>query len=106
MRGAWAEARDLGEYVDLRAVVERAGLSWEEASRWVADPEAQATATANATDLETIGLWGVPSFRVGDLWLWGQDRLPIVLDRLRRHALAPKPAAPPAAAGGADAPPR
>jgi 2-hydroxychromene-2-carboxylate isomerase len=93
LRGAWAEARDLAEYVDLRAVVERAELPWAEASRWIADPEAQATAVANATDLETIGLWGVPSFRVGDLWLWGQDRLPIILDRLRRHALVP-PAAP------------
>jgi 2-hydroxychromene-2-carboxylate isomerase len=92
MRGAWSEARDLAEYVDLRAVVERAKLPWAEASRWVADP--QATAAANATDLEAIGLWGVPSFRVGDLWLWGQDRLPLVLDRLRRNALAaalPKP---------------
>lgn len=93
LRGAWSEARDLAEYVDLRAVVERADLSWTDASRWAVDPEAQATATANATDLETIGLWGVPSFRVGDLWLWGQDRLPIVLDRLRRNALAPRPAA-------------
>lgn len=91
LRGAWSEARDLAEYVDLRAVVERAQLPWAEASRWVADPEGQATAVANASDLEAIGLWGVPSFRVGDLWLWGQDRLPIVLDRLRRHAIAPRP---------------
>lgn len=95
MRGTWSEARDLAEYVDLRAVVERAQLSWADASRWVVDPQAQATAAANATDLGAIGLWGVPSFRVGDVWLWGQDRLPLVLDRLRRNALAaalPKPA--------------
>lgn len=95
MRGTWSEARDLAEYVDLRAVVERAQLSWADASRWVVDPQAQATAAANATDLGTIGLWGVPSFRVGDVWLWGQDRLPLLLDRLRRNALAaalPKPA--------------
>ncbi len=88
LRGIWSEAKDLTEYVDLRAVVERAQLSWAEASQWVTDPGAQASATINATDLEAIGLWGVPSFRVGDLWLWGQDRLPILLDRLRRHALA------------------
>jgi hypothetical protein len=35
-----------------------------------------------------IGLWGVPSFRVGDLALWGQDRLDILADRLRRHVAA------------------
>lgn len=90
MRGIWAEARDVAQYVDLRAVCERAGLPWAEASRWVAEErEAGAKlAAANAADLTAIGLWGVPTFRVGDLWLWGQDRLPILTDRLRRHALA------------------
>jgi 2-hydroxychromene-2-carboxylate isomerase len=88
MRGSWAEARDLAEYVDLRAVVERAGLPWHEALAALDDPEAARAAQANATDLAVIGLWGVPSFRVGDLVAWGQDRLPILADRLRRHALA------------------
>lgn len=98
LRGIWSEARDLGEYVDLRAVAERAGLSWTEVARWVAEERAQgaAMAAANAADLEAIGLWGVPSFRVGDLWLWGQDRLPILTDRLRRHALAAAEPAQPA----------
>lgn len=103
LRGTWSEARDLAEYVDLRAVVERAGLAWSEATRWVTDPEGQATANSNATDLEAIGLWGVPSFRVGDLWLWGQDRMPILLDRLRRHGLAVAQKAAEAAAAPADA---
>jgi len=31
------------------------------------------------------GLWGVPSFKVGDFVGWGQDRLPLLADRLRRH---------------------
>jgi 2-hydroxychromene-2-carboxylate isomerase len=31
MRGIWTEARDVGEYVDLRVVVERAGLDWNAA---------------------------------------------------------------------------
>lgn len=90
MRGIWSEARDVGQYVDLRAVCERAGLAWAEAARWVAaEREAGAKlAATNAADLTAIGLWGVPAFRVGDLWLWGQDRLPILTDRLRRHALA------------------
>ena len=104
LRGAWSEAKDLSEYVDLRAVVERAGLAWADASRWVTDPGGLATANANANDLETIGLWGVPSFRVGDLWLWGQDRLPILLDRLRRHELVVKEKAARAAAGELDDP--
>lgn len=88
MRGIWAEARDVGEYVDLRHVVERAGLPWEEAHAALQDPAAAKYAQENAAELNGIGLWGVPSFRVGDLVVWGQDRLPLLADRLRRHALA------------------
>jgi 2-hydroxychromene-2-carboxylate isomerase len=86
MRGIWAEARDVSSYVDLRHVVERAGLSWDEAKQVVGDPAAAKQAAANAADLAVFGLWGVPSFKVGDLATWGQDRLPMIAERLRRHA--------------------
>ena len=88
MRGTWAEARDLSEYVDLRAVVERAGLPWPDARAALEDPGGAKAAQVNVTDLAVIGLWGVPSLRVGDFVAWGQDRLPLLADRLRRHALA------------------
>jgi 2-hydroxychromene-2-carboxylate isomerase len=87
MRGIWAEARDMAEYVDLRHVVERAGLPWAEARAAIGNEAAVKWATANAADLAVIGLWGVPSFRCGDFVAWGQDRLPLLADRLRRHAL-------------------
>jgi len=91
-QGIWSEARDPAEYVDLRYLVERAGLPWDEA-RGVLDDVGGAKVAAkvaadNAADLNGAGLWGVPSFKVGDLVTWGQDRLPILADRLRRHALA------------------
>ena len=43
---------------------------------------------AVAAWLFVIGLWGVPSFRCGDFVAWGQDRLPLLADRLRRNAIA------------------
>ncbi|HEY5952566.1 MAG TPA: DsbA family protein, partial [Kofleriaceae bacterium] len=88
MRGIWAEARDMAEYVDLRYVVERAELPWAEA-REALDQRAAALKWAQAAvaDLAVIGLWGVPSFRCGDFVAWGQDRLPLLADRLRRHRL-------------------
>lgn len=88
MRGIWAEAKDPGEYVDLRHLVERAGLPWEDARNAIGAPAAATAAHENATDLDGAGLWGVPSFRIGDFVVWGQDRLPLLADRLRRHALA------------------
>ena len=45
-------------------------------------------ANAAATDMAVFNLWGVPSFKVGDFVAWGQDRLPLLADRLRRDALA------------------
>jgi 2-hydroxychromene-2-carboxylate isomerase len=92
MRGICAEALDMAEYVDLRTVIERAGLSWDDAHAALADADTIAAAAkaaqANATDLAVFSLWGVPSLRCGDLLAWGQDRLPLLADRLRRHALA------------------
>ena len=86
MRGIWAEARDMSEYVDLRYVCDRAELPWSEAKDALRDPAATKWAQSNAADLAVIGLWGVPSFRVGDFVAWGQDRLPLLADRLRRAA--------------------
>jgi 2-hydroxychromene-2-carboxylate isomerase len=88
MRGIWAEARDVSAYVDLRHIVERAGLPWDEARAALGNPEAVKAAQANATDLAVFHLWGVPSMRCGDFIAWGQDRLALLADRLRRHALA------------------
>jgi 2-hydroxychromene-2-carboxylate isomerase len=85
MRGIWAEARDPSEFVDLKHVVERAGLPWNEAKAALDDPEPAKWAQAAAADLAVVGLWGVPSMRCGDFVAWGQDRLPLLADRLRRH---------------------
>jgi 2-hydroxychromene-2-carboxylate isomerase len=87
MRGIWAEARDVAEYVDLRHVVERAGLPWEEARAALGSADAVKATAANAAELAVFNLWGVPSIRCGDFIAWGQDRLPLLADRLRRHAL-------------------
>lgn len=87
MRGIWSEARDMSEYVDLRFVVERAGLPWDEAKQAVTKTDWQKWTQTNVADLTVIGLWGVPSVRCGDFVAWGQDRLPLLADRLRRHSL-------------------
>jgi len=90
-RGAWAEAKDLANYVDLREIVERAGLDWNDARAAMADESWRVWVGDNAADLDGAGLWGVPSWRAGDFATWGQDRLPMLADRLRRHFLAVAP---------------
>ncbi len=75
MRGVWAEGLDAGSDRGLRAIVERAGLHWEEARAALADEGWRLLAERNRQDLLDLGLWGVPSFHVAGTATWGQDRL-------------------------------
>ena len=88
LRGIWAEALDLASYVDLRTVVERAGLAWDDARAALADDAWKTEVADAAADLNAAGLWGVPSFRIGDYTTWGQDRLPYLVDRVLEHRRA------------------
>jgi len=83
-RGIWSEAYDVATDLGLRAVAERAGVSVSEVDTAVANLPAGAALAATNRDAMTgeLGLWGVPSFRCGDLTTWGQDRLPLI-----RHVL-------------------
>lgn len=75
MRGVWAEGIDAGSDAGLRRIVERAGLSWDAARQALQDEAWRHTAEANRAEMFALGLWGVPSFRVHDTAVWGQDRL-------------------------------
>ena len=75
MRGVWAEGLDAGSDRGLRAIVERAGLPWEEARAALADEGWRLLAERNRQDLLDLGLWGVPSLHVAGTATWGQDRL-------------------------------
>ena len=63
-------------------------MAWDDARAALDDPAGARAAQANAAELAVYHLWGVPSLRCGDFVAWGQDRLPLLADRLRRHALA------------------
>jgi 2-hydroxychromene-2-carboxylate isomerase len=66
---------DAGSDRGLRRIAERAGLSWTEARSAMKDEAWRRTAEANRVEMLGLGLWGVPSFRVRDTAVWGQDRL-------------------------------
>lgn len=70
----WSEGRDLAQDKPLRRVVERAGLDWEAARVALQDDGWRLEAKKNRDDLAQVGLWGVPSWKLGDLALWGRDR--------------------------------
>jgi len=75
MRGVWAEGIDAGSDRGLRRIAERAGLPWDMARLALNDEGWRDTAERNRAEMFGLGLWGVPSFRVRDTAVWGQDRL-------------------------------
>lgn len=80
--GVWARGIDAGSDRGLRQIVERAGLSWALGRKELSNPGWRTEAASNARELSSLGLWGVPCFRVGDQVTWGQDRLWFVEEAL------------------------
>ena len=83
LAGVWAEGIDAGSDKGLRILTERAGLPWIEMQPLLGKNHWRAEAEANQQEMFDYGLWGVPSFRVGDVAVWGQDRLWVIEDALR-----------------------
>ena len=82
MQGVWAEGLDAGSDKDLRTIVERCGLLWSEAQAALQHNGWRSQAEENRSAMFALGLWGVPSFHVGDAAVWGQDRLWAVQEAL------------------------
>ena len=77
-KGAWSEARDLAHVPDLLALTERVGLAEADVREAIEDRSWKEPAKANRDALTAMGLWGVPSLRVGGYTTWGQDRIPLL----------------------------
>jgi 2-hydroxychromene-2-carboxylate isomerase len=86
MRGVWAEGIDAGSDRGLRSITERSGLSWDDAQRALQDEAWRSIAEHNRQEMFGLGLWGVPSFKVGECAVWGQDRLWAVQEELLKDS--------------------
>ncbi len=92
LRAAFAEAIPVSTDAGLKRVVERAGLSWEEARPALQEDGWRKTLEENRLRLVAdLGLWGVPSYRVSGpggepaYACWGNDRLWKVAREIRRR---------------------
>jgi 2-hydroxychromene-2-carboxylate isomerase len=83
MRGIWAEGLDAASDAGLGTMAERAGITTRDIAAALADPSWRARVEDNRVALFAAGLWGVPSFRLGQLATWGQDRLWLVEQALQ-----------------------
>lgn len=88
----WAGGIDLTEDANLREITDRLGLDWAAVKEAIANAglevgrgyEEPTYARKNREAMNDLGLWGVPCFRLGPLVIWGQDRLWLLQETLRR----------------------
>jgi len=84
MQGIWSEARDVSHIPDLLALAGRAGIEDAEVRAALENRSWKDEALENREALTELGLWGVPSFRIGAYSTWGQDRIPFVEAEIAR----------------------
>jgi 2-hydroxychromene-2-carboxylate isomerase len=68
----------------LKIIIERAGLNWQNAKALLADQSWREWAEDNRKAMYDCGLWGVPSFRYAPVSCWGQDRLWVIEDEIKK----------------------
>lgn len=68
----------------LKLIVERAGLDWHKARTLLDDESWRDWAEGNRQAMYECGLWGVPSFRYGQVSCWGQDRLWVIEEAIKK----------------------
>lgn len=79
----WVQPRNLGEPAEVAAVVAPLGITPEAFMALVSDADVKAALVAHTEEAVRRGVFGAPSFFVGDELHFGQDRLDFV-----RRALA------------------
>ncbi|MEL7041318.1 MAG: DsbA family protein [Pseudomonadota bacterium] len=84
LSGVWRQGLDAGSDKGLKTITERAGLDWPEMRALIGGDHWRAEAEANRQEMFEFGVWGVPSFRIGDVTAWGQDRLWVIEAALKK----------------------
>ena len=84
LAAVFSQGVDAGSDAGMKRIITAAGLDWKQARNVIDNDDWRAEAEANRTEMLDLGLWGVPSFRVDDVAVWGQDRLWAVDAALRR----------------------
>jgi 2-hydroxychromene-2-carboxylate isomerase len=82
-RAIWVDERNLGDPGTAGAVLQDAGFNARELLALAADPEVKDKLKADTQQAVARGVFGAPTFFVGDAMFWGQDRLDFVKEALQ-----------------------
>ena len=81
-RAMWEDPKNLGDPAVLAAMLTAAGFDAEAFAAMVADPEVKAQLIATTEEAVQRGVFGAPTFFVGERMFFGQDRLDFVREAL------------------------
>jgi 2-hydroxychromene-2-carboxylate isomerase len=82
----WGEPRNLDEPDTLAAVLRHAGIDADSFHTLINDPAVKERLKKNTEEAVARGVFGAPTFFVGEEMFWGQDRLEFVAEALARKA--------------------
>jgi 2-hydroxychromene-2-carboxylate isomerase len=72
---------------DLAAIAERAGIDGKRLIATIDEPETKELFQQNLADARRLGVFGVPSFAVGEEIFWGNDRITLLKHHLKSRVL-------------------
>ena len=78
----WAEGKDIGQPEVLLEVARSIGLDANAFTTALESPERQAMLDTNAELAKEKGIFGVPTFLIGEEIFWGQDRIDFVVEHI------------------------
>ena len=84
-RAAWAEGLDLGDKAVLSDVLQRSGVNFAELITASERQDVKDSLRSNTEDAVARGVFGAPTFFVGNEMFWGNDRFDFVEEALRRQ---------------------
>jgi 2-hydroxychromene-2-carboxylate isomerase len=81
-KAVWAEQKNMGNPATVAAVLAPAGFAADELAALACDPRVKETLKTWTQQAVDRGVFGAPTFFVGDEMFWGQDRLDFVRSAL------------------------
>jgi 2-hydroxychromene-2-carboxylate isomerase len=81
-RAIWVEGRNMNEPAIVAAVLQQAGFEPQTLPALAADPEVKERLKTVTQEAVARGVFGAPTFFVGEQMYWGQDRLDFVKQAL------------------------
>ena len=83
MRAIWVDGRNMNDPATVGEVLQAAGFDAQQLPALTADPEVKERLKAVTQEAVARGVFGAPTFFVGDQMFWGQDRLDFVKEAIQ-----------------------